>query len=442
MRSWNFGGFPCPWAALPVAAALAVLALLPVPSRAAEIHLSSRTYLLYFERDLAGGGDRTYAPFYEYLSADVGELGGHPVSFHFYGWGRQDMGDDTGSGDRTGELSSAYIEYRHPTGNGEIRVGRFFLSEGTAAEILDGVFLKVRSGPGLGVSLYGGTPVERSITGTDTGDSLYGGRIFYARAGFAEIGATYLKEKGNFQGDDREAIGGDLWLRPGIPVELTGRITYNISTSALSSQRYFLRLFPFARVDLSVGYEEYQYKDLFQAALHPAFLSPTIDNADQVRTISALVDLAVSEGVTVEAGVKNIHHDLSDPGDATRADLGVRVAYNDGKDLAGVSAALVSADRDENEYREFRAFGTYSRGRYRVTLDALTHRYKRAVGGSAVKDEYQVVGSAGWQALPYMKVSGDLTYTRSPQFTEDYAGLLRVALDLGMTTEGRQRQGR
>lgn len=425
MRSWPF------------AVALAVLALLPVPSRAAEIHLSSRTYLLYFERDPAGGDTRTFVPLYEYLSADVGELGGHPVSFHFYGWGRQDLGDDTGSGNRTGDLGSAYLEYRHPTGNGEIRAGRFFLAEGTAAETLDGVFLKVRSAPGLGVSVYGGIPVEQSIAGTDTGDSLYGGRIFFARAGFAEIGATYLKEKGNFEGDDRETVGGDLWLRPGIPVELTGRTTYNVATSALSSQRYFLRLSPFARVDLSLGYEEYKYKDLFQTALHPAFLSPSIDNDDQVTTISALVDLTVSEGVTVEAGVKNIRHDLSDPGDATRADLGVRVAYNEGKDLAGVSVALVSADRDENEYQEFRAFGTYSRGPYRVTLDALTHRYKRAVGGSAVKDEYQVVGSAGWQALPYLKVSGDLTYTRSPRFSEDYAGLLRVALDLGMTTEGR-----
>lgn len=437
MRSRNPGGVSRQWAALVCATVLAGLVFPPVPSRAAEIRLSSRTYLLYFERDLAGGETRTFAPLYEYVSADVRELGGHPVSFHFYGWGRQDLGDDTGSDDRTGELGSAYLEYRHPTGNGEVRAGRFFLAEGAAAEILDGAFLKVRTSPGLGISVFGGIPVERTITGTDTGDSLYGGRVFFARAGIAELGVSYLLEKGKFQGDNREVVGGDLWLRPGIPVELTGRTTYNVSTSALSSQRYVLRILPLRRVDLAVGYDEYRYRDLFQTALHPAFLSPSIDNNDKVRTIFGLADITIAEGVTLEAGVKQIRHDLADPGDALRGDLGIRVAYNDRKDLAGLSVAVVSADREENEYQEFRAFGSYSPGPFRLTLDALTQRYKRAVAGSPIKDAYQVTGSAGWQVASKMKVSGDLTYTRSPRFMEDYAGLVRVSLDLGTTTGGK-----
>ena len=428
------GKTPGGWLVL-LCSSVLLTGLLPVPSRAAEVHLSSRTYLLYSEDDLAGGQTRTLAPLYEYLSADAGELGGHPVSFHFYGWGRQDLADDTGSGDRTGELGSAYLEYRHPTGNGEVRAGRFFFAEGTAAEILDGAFLKVRSGPGLGVSLFGGIPVERTITDTETGDSLYGGRVYYARAGFAEVGVGYLKEKGKFQGDDREVLGGDLWLRPGIPVEATGRTTYNISTSALSSQRYVLRILPAMRLDLALGYDEYRYKDFFQTALHPAFLSPTIDNNDRVRTIFALAEIAVAEGVTIEAGVKQIRHDLADPGDALRGDLGIRIAYNERKDLAGFSAAVVSADLDENEYQEFRAFGSYSPGPFRFALDGLTHRYKKAVAGSAIEDAYQVTGSAGWKALPCLSLSADLTYTRSPLFTGDFAGLLRIALELGMKTK-------
>src|SRR3970282_875895 len=115
---------------------------------------------------------------------------------------------------RGGDLASAYLRYLHPKGNAEMRLGRFFFAEGTAAEILDGIYLKART-----------------------------------RAGFAEIGVTYLKEKGDFQGDDRESVGGDLWIRPGIPVELTGRATYNVSTSSLSSQRYVLRITPYTRLD-------------------------------------------------------------------------------------------------------------------------------------------------------------------------------------------------
>ncbi|MGE5189430.1 MAG: hypothetical protein ACM3NF_05180 [Gemmatimonadota bacterium] len=424
--------FPRRWAAL--ACAVVPLLALPAPSRGAEVSLSSRTYALYYERDVPGGETQHFAPLYEYLSGDARGLGGRPFSFHFYGWGRQDLADDSGTGPRSGDVGSAYLQYLHPQGNAEMRLGRFFLAEGTAAEILDGVFVKMRTPVGLGVSLFGGLPVERTITGTQTGDSLYGGRVFFAAAGYAEIGATYLKEKGPFQGDDREMAGGDLWLRPGIPVELSGRATYNIATSALASQRYVLRVLPIAAVDLAVGYEAYQYKDLFQTALNPAFLAPALDNGDEVRTMFATIGIDVGKGLTVEGGVKSIRHDRNDPGDARRGEAGIRYAFNDRKDVLGLSAATVSADRDENEYQEYRAFASYSPAAWRFALDALTQRYKAAIDG--IKNAYQVVASAGWQAAAHLKISGDLTYTKSPRFDKDYAGMIRLALDFGTSTGG------
>ena len=410
-------------------------ALLPDPCRAADITLSSRTYLLSYQRENPGGGDRNFFPLYEYLSGDASKLGGKPLSFHFYGWGRLDLGDDTGGDHRGGDIASAYVQYLHPTGNAEMRLGRFFFTEGTAAEILDGIFLKTRTPVGLGLSVFGGIPVERTISSTETGDSIYGGRLFFARAGFTEIGVTYLKEKGDFQGDDRETVGGDLWVRPFTPVEVTGRVAYNVSTSALASQRYVVRVTPYIGLDLAVGYEGYKYKDLFQTALHPAFLSPAIDNNDEVQVLFAIVDLKIAERLTLELGGKNIRHDRSDPGDATRIEAGLRYAYNDLKDVAGLSVAVVSADQDENEYQEYRAFATYTPAGWRFSLDALTQRYKEQIGG--IKDAYQVVGSAGYQVLPYLKVSGDVTYTRSPRFTEDYVGLVKASLDLGTTTGGK-----
>lgn len=414
--------------------AVVSLLLLPSISRSAEFALHSKTYALYYEREIPGAETQKYAPLYEYLAGDARGLGGHPLSFHFYGWGRQDLADDTGNSSRSGDVGSAYLQYVHPQGNAEARLGRFFLTEGIAAEILDGAFVKMRTPLGFGVSLFGGLPVERTITGTQTGDSLYGGRLFYAAAGYVEVGATYLKENGTFQGDDREAAGGDIWLRPGIPVELSGRATYNVATSALASQRYVLRLFPIATFDLAAGYETYQYKDLFQTALNPAFLAPALDNSDEVRTMFAVLGIDFGKGVTVEGGVKNIRHDRADPGDAVRAEAGLRYAFNDRKDVLGLSAASVSADSDENEYREYRAFASYSPANLRFTLDGLTHRYKTAING--IKTAYQVVASAGWQVVSYLKVSGDLTYTKSPRFDKDYAGLIRLALDLGTSTGG------
>jgi outer membrane protein OmpA-like peptidoglycan-associated protein len=94
----------------------------------------------------------------------------------------------------------------------------------------------------------------------------------------------------------------------------------------------------------------------------------------------------------------------------------------------------VSADQSRYGYQEYRTFASYSPGRWRFSLDALTQQYKEKI--SDARDSYQVVGSAGWQVYPYLSVSGDLTYTKSPRFSYDYAGLLRVSVDLGFSTGG------
>lgn len=422
-----------------VAISLLLPLLLAGTSRAADLSVSSSTYLRYYERELAGGNKNTYAPLYEYLSADAANLGGTPIAFHFYGWGRVDLSDPSGSGKESGDLGSAYLEYLHPQGNAQMKLGRFFLAEGVAVETLDGAFFKVKTPIGFGISGYGGAPVERSILdNTSVGSSLYGGRVFYTRSGVTEIGVSYLKEKGPFEGKDRELYGGDLWLRVVPSVELTGQATYNQSTKGMASQRYAVRVVPGSRFDISAGYESYAYKDLFQTALHPVFINPSlaIDNTDKVQTIFGVLDWEVASGLTLEVAAKNIRHDNANPGNANRGEAGIRYAFNEKKDVFGLSAAAVTADREENEYQEFRGFVTFSPSKFHLALDALAQQYKKAIDGK--KNAYQVVASAGYKVSSYLAVSGDLTYTQSPTFQQDYAGLLRATLELGTAAGGKK----
>jgi outer membrane protein OmpA-like peptidoglycan-associated protein len=420
-------------------ALLLASALFPAVSSAADINLSSKTYILYYQREVPGDKTLDLTPVYEYLSADAGRLGGTSFSFHFYGWGRHDLQDPSGNSESktTGELGSAFLQYIHPTGNGEMRLGRFFLTDGSASEILDGLFLKARTPSGLGMSVYGGVPAEATITPTETGDSIYGGRVFYARPGLTEIGVSYLQEKGDFQGNDRKEIGGDLWLRPAGVLDLIGRATYNDATRAIAYQRYLLRFSPVPGVDLYAGYEGYDYKERFQTSLNPAFIFPAIDNTDKVNTGFASMDWEVVKGFTLTLGGKNIRHDSAAIGDAVRGDLGFKYVYNEHRDAVGASGAIVDADRDENSYSEYRGYATYTPGKWRFSMDALTHQYKQAISGT--KQAYQVVASAGYRPIDILRLSGDVTYTKSPQFDEDYAGLVRVSLDLAGSTEDGKR---
>ena len=428
-------------ALLPAIVAISLLLplLLVGTARAADVSLSSKTYLRYFERELAGGTKNKFAPLSEYLSADAANLGGTPIAFHFYGWGRVDLSDPSGSGKESGDLGSAYLEYLHPKGNAQMKLGRFFLAEGVATETLDGGFFKVTTPIGIGISGYGGAPVEQSILDNVTpGGSLYGGRVFFNRSGVTEIGVSYLKEKGPFQGKDRELYGGDLWLRIAPPVEITGQATYNQSTKGMASQRYALRIVPGSRFDFSAGYEAYSYKDLFQTALHPIFVTPTavFDNTDKVKTIFGVLDWEVVSGLTFELAGKNIRHDKVNPGNANRGEAGVRYAFNERKDVFGLSAAVVTADLDENAYQEYRGFVTWSPSKFHLALDAMTQQYKKAIDGR--KNAHQVVASAGYKVASYFSVSGDVTYTQSPTFEQDYAGLLRATLELGTATGGKK----
>jgi hypothetical protein len=423
-------------------AVVAITLLLPLlfagTALAADLSLSSKTYGLLYQRELAGGQKDRYAPLYEYLSADAANLGGQPLSFHFYGWGRVDLDKDSGSGGTSGEVGSLYLEYLHPQGNAQAKLGRFFLTEGAAMEIIDGAFVKATTPIGLGVSLYGGAPVEYSIlNGTKGGSALYGTRVFFVQAGYAEIGASYLRENASFQeGKDRELFGGDLWLRVAPPVELTAQASYNRLVREMASQRYAVRILPVATFDISAGYESYAYKGLFQSTLHPAFVFPSLDNNDKVHTIFGIVDWAFVPGWTLEVAAKNIRHDKSDPGDANRGEVGLRYSYNDKKDTAGLSAAFVSADREENEYQEYRGFATYSPAKLRLALDALTQQYKKEINGK--KNQYQVVATAGYQLLASLQLSGNLTYTQSPTFQDDWAGLIRVNYDFATSTGGKK----
>ena len=347
---------------------------------AADLSLSSKTYGLAYERELAGGQKDRYVPLYEYLSADAANLGGKPLSFHFYGWGRVDLGENSGSGSTSGEVGSIYLEYLHPEGNAQAKLGRFFLTEGSAMEIIDGAFVKATT-----PSRAGGFPLRRRPRGVLHPRQHERGRFPLRRPGIlrppgvrGDRGIVPEGERDVPGGKNREMYGGDLWLRVAPSVELTGQATYNRSVSEMASQRYAVRIVPGSTFDISAGYESYTYRGLFQPALNPAFVSPSVNPDDKVQTIFGIVDWAFVPGWTLEVAGKNLRHDKSDPGDANRGEVGVRYTYNDKKDVAGFSAAFVSADQAENEYQEYRGFASYSPSKLRVTLDALTQQYKEA----------------------------------------------------------------
>jgi len=346
----------------------------------AEVDLRTSTYLHFYQVDQLLGPDTSHAPLYQYLSLDVREANSPDLSFHLYGWGRLDLQEETDPDMSQGHLSSAHARYRHREGQGQVRAGRIFITEGTAMEALDGVYLK-ESFNGFGVALFGGVPNGDDDAEIDRGDTLAGTRVWIAVPGRIETGLNYLYEDGDFEGDKRQEAGLDLWLQPTGGTFVTGKLLYNLSTSDLASGDLTMFFQPGDNVDLSLAGASYKYHDLFQSVVNPAFSDSALDPDDEVTTISGSVEWRSSKLLTLLGSAKMINHKLDDPGGVIRTEAGFDLALGGDVSIAGLRLANQSGDLAENEYNDLRGFTMFSFGRLAFALDALLTAYEEDVAG-------------------------------------------------------------
>ena len=229
---------------------LSVLALLGAaiavnapPAAATDISFESRTYVPARGTD----GENTHVLLYEYLTLDAENLVQPGIYLRFGGWGRADLADETYGQKTNSELQYAFLGWRAPQLNAEVRVGRISLTAGVARhEVFDGVLLGSDLPAGFDVTLFGGIPVEVEEDGRSS-DMLYGGRVSQGRAGLYRLGASYLKQQNDGE-DGREEAGVDLFLAPLPLVEVTGTSLYNVADEKWARHDYRLVLGPFAKM--------------------------------------------------------------------------------------------------------------------------------------------------------------------------------------------------
>lgn len=302
------------------------------------------------------------------------------------------------------------------------------LTEGTTLEALDGLHYR-QSLVNIGFSLFGGNPNEGGGPEDSRGDTLAGARGFFISPGKMEIGLNYLREDGDFGGDEREEAGTDLWLKPTDSLEITGHALYNISTSGLASDDLSLMLSLSSSLGIIIASEGYSYENLFQTVTNPAFLSSNINPADEVRIMKGEINWSPVGRLEVHGAFRNTDHKEADPGDSTRTEIGLDLDTKTLLDKIGLRVASQAGDLPENEYSEMRAFCMATMGSVRWSLDALALTYEEKIGGE--DQTTQLVGSAGWKLTDKFDLSGDLRMTKSPVYDEDLAIVLRARYDFG-----------
>lgn len=427
---------------------------LPALAGAAETSVDSTTILRIEQRDNGSQKD-TLLPATEFLSLDATRLADGNLSFHFYGWGRVDLIDKSFNDDRaTGSLTYGYLKYRFKQANADIRLGRQFIHDGINNEQIDGVSAHSDLPYGFGISAFGGANVHTTrIFGENSdgkGDGIAGGRINYRLGGMLELGASGVYEStaptlaAHTSGNHR-LIGGDVWFSPHKVLEVLGHTTYNTETSHVAEHSYLLNVKPVQHLVLTGEYNEqndrsYQYAwAMFSGtALHATPNGPLVNPGDTSRNYGGRASYQIAKLVEISGDYK---HYKRVAGNANRYGGDLKMGFLDNMLRAGGSYHYLDAGpgfaitpNPSGSYHEMRAWGMYDSKSIAGAVDFINYLFKERVFNE--KQAWEVVGSLGYHLTPQLFLSGDVSYGRNPDFSEETRGLVRLTYNTTFSTAG------
>ncbi|MBT1070980.1 hypothetical protein [Pelotalea chapellei] len=424
---------------------------------AAETSLDATTILRIERRSVSGSSTQDIMPATQFLNLDVNKLGDGNLSLHLSGWGRVDLADKSYNTDRAdGNLTYGYLQYRFTHANADIRAGRLFVHEGIVNEHVDGLALRTDLPLGFGISAFGGATVHtRHLWGQTSdgkGDGIVGGRINYRHEGLLEIGVSAVGESkapllanyaspvqappnGDIRSNHRLA-GGDIWFSPYRFMEIIGHSSYNIETHKMAEHAYLLNLKPLQQLVLSGEFNEYRDRSYLYA--WSLFSGSALNPADRSRSVGGIASYDFNKTVGLTADYRHYTRQL---GNADRYGADLRLSFLNNRVRSGLGYHYLRAGQNfaiasntSASYHSLRAYALHDTKTYFAAVDAIDYIFKNKVYDE--KHAWEGTLSLGYHLTPALALSGDISYGRNPEFTEDLRGLLRLTYNMNFDGKG------
>lgn len=422
---------------------LAFVSLFPSLACTTDLGLSSTTLFRFEQRAFPGFARETAAPATQFLRVDLDKIGDGNLSLHVYGWKRVDLADrSTNERPNDGDLAYGYLNYRFPTANAEIKAGRFFIREGVAAEQIDGVSARADLRKGFTLALFGGAPVKLDLNTKNKGDYIAGGRGSYRLKGIMELGVSGLHESGvtlNTAGntkDNRQLVGGDIWLSPRRFIELNGHTFYNSATGGIAEHSYLLTIKPSRTFSVSGLYNEQRFNNYFTYSNIRSLFNP--DNGGEVKSYGGSIGWAIAAPAEITADYRHFNRtsmvSSDNNGNSDRYGVDTRLTLLDKKLRSGLAYHRSDGANGFNSYNEVRGYCLYDTGRHVTSIDAIAQFYRNGIFNR--KEAFELVASSGYRILQDLLLSGEIGYSQNPQYSDDIRGVLKLTYNYAYTGKG------
>ena len=426
---------------------------LPGVALSAEVSVDATSIVRFEQRIDPFEKKKDITPATQFLGLDVDKLGNDNLSLHVYGWGRYDIQDKSFNNDRgTGNLTYGYLQYR-VNRSSDVRLGRFFVHEGIVNEQVDGLSVRTELPFGFGLSAFGGANVHTKRLYNEKsdgkGDALFGGRANYRYKGILELGASGVYETKapkltSFLDDgttlryvnvNRRLVGGDVWFSPFRMIEAMGHTSYNTESRGVAEHTYLLNIKPIHHLVLTGEYNEHRERNFLYSWI--MFSGAALDPAEKSRSFGGSATYELSKSVEVTAEYKHYKRNM---GQADRIGGDLKFSFLDNSVRTGLGYRHLRADSAfaipgtlSASYHELRFFALHDTKSYFASVDAIDYIFKEKVNNE--RSAWEGTASLGYHITPQFALSGDFSYGRNPQFTEEIKGLARLTYN--MTFDGK-----
>lgn len=415
------------------------LAATPFGVMAADVTVDSSTLLGIGQRDVSGASKETHLPATQFLGLTADKLADGNLSLNLYGWGRADLADKSYNNDKNaGSLTYGYLQYRFNQAGANIRAGRFFVREGIVNEQIDGLSARTDLPTGFGLSAFGGATVHTThLSGENSdgkGDTLYGGRANYRYKGLLEIGLSGVYESaapvlaGHAAGNYRR-VGGDIWVTPVKTIDIIGHSSYNPETEQFAEHSYLLSIKPLQHLVVTGEFNQQREQSYFYTW---TMFSATLNPNGKSSSAGLSASYEVSKNLEMAADYKHYSREF---GSADRFGGDARVNYKDNTIRGGVGYHYLNAGQGfaiganpSASYHELRCYAMHDSKSYFAAIDILGDFFKEKIYNE--NSAWEATTSLGYHFTPALALSGDLSYGRNPQFTEEAKALLRLTYNM------------